>query len=317
MKGDVAVSTVNAGEHGYVVCASSSRVEAWSTVRLPYEPAGWLIDFRQTLRAAVSTLRSSPDQLLHAMYASKSVALVDVENVLLYNVGMSAFRRASHCGIRLERSFTPPPTPPEGTWSGRALDHYHRYSRAPIDGGFSAWTVGPVLASFDDVDCTDVRKPGSVFAAIRRTRRRPGMLGAAPSRFGLRLSVAPPRDSATDLTSVLKPLLDGVISAYHAHNGTDLTELATRLAHAGAGPPAAALQDLEDQRWQALGRRCLVRRFRESVQWNPADDLCVAADIRFRQDAPTERWRLSGEVLHVLVLDPDHPERQAESNEHR
>ena len=48
----------------------------------------------------------------------------------------------------------------------------------------------------------------------------------------------------------------------------------------------------------ALGRRRLLHRFRDGVQWNPADDRCVTARLRLQ---PGDEWRLKGE-LHSLVL---------------
>lgn len=73
-------------------------VVAWSTRRLPFEPAGWLLEFRRTLRAAVTALEAPAGTPLTAIYASADRSPCDVENVLVYNVGC-AIRRPSGCEL--------------------------------------------------------------------------------------------------------------------------------------------------------------------------------------------------------------------------
>jgi hypothetical protein len=77
------------GEGWVVHGPSDGVVGAWSIARLPFEPSGPLLEFRAELRRAVRELvtgASSPYGLT-ATYCSASVAFVDAENVLLYNVG--------------------------------------------------------------------------------------------------------------------------------------------------------------------------------------------------------------------------------------
>lgn len=107
-------------------------VEMWTTRRLPY------ID-RQTTgeRAALERLRRAlrllPDDqstILSARYTSSHDGSFDVENVLAYNVGMSAFRGAARRGMIFERVRATPPAAP----SELLYDHHHAYelSRHPL-----------------------------------------------------------------------------------------------------------------------------------------------------------------------------------------
>jgi hypothetical protein len=74
-------------------------------------------EFQQELRAALRGLVAAPQQILSARYLSESLAPVDVENVLLYNVGVGAFKMAAHDGLRVERRYqTPPPLPSRAAW---------------------------------------------------------------------------------------------------------------------------------------------------------------------------------------------------------
>lgn len=56
-------------------------------MRLPYQPRGWLRDFRRELGTACRTLVAGPPQILHATYSSEDRSLVDLENALTYNLG--------------------------------------------------------------------------------------------------------------------------------------------------------------------------------------------------------------------------------------
>jgi hypothetical protein len=115
----------------YVISSSSSLVEAWSAKRLPFEPKGWLRELKTEIGEAVRKLEVTDGELLHAVYASDARDPCDVENVLLYNVGVGCFRGAGHNGIRIERAFkaSAPPEPVAG-----AQSHSHPL-RLTIDAG--------------------------------------------------------------------------------------------------------------------------------------------------------------------------------------
>lgn len=99
---------------------------------------------------------------------------------------------------------------------------------------------------------------------------------AAPLRLRLQLTVPPGAVSTT--TGILEPLVDGVVSALHAHDGSEVTDLAARLAL--LGPDAREISGLLlDTSRSILGTRRLLWRWREGVQWNPADDRVVTCEL--------------------------------------
>ena len=61
-------------------------VEATSQARLPFEPRGWLIDFRRELAQACRTLTARPGQILHATYTSADRSRSDIENLSLIHI---------------------------------------------------------------------------------------------------------------------------------------------------------------------------------------------------------------------------------------
>ncbi|HAF10755.1 MAG TPA: hypothetical protein DCK98_11840 [Chloroflexi bacterium] len=127
-------------------------VEAWSTSRLPFEPnkapaRPWLPAFRSRLRDALADLHATDGQMLVAEFATDERHLFDVENVLLYNVGLDAFQLSGRDGVRFERR--------AWGWVPQGLSGahcYHRYVTGAVDHGAAHPSRG-VLASWSAVPC--------------------------------------------------------------------------------------------------------------------------------------------------------------------
>ncbi len=119
---------------------ANAMVEAWSVTRLPFEPRGSMLELRTSLRLALRSLadRAGPSYRLSCTYTSQQVGVVDTENVLLYNVGASAFGRPST--IHIERRFELPALVP--LRRGR-VEHHHRYLAAE-DTPECGWSKGPI-----------------------------------------------------------------------------------------------------------------------------------------------------------------------------
>jgi len=294
----------------YIVQSAADVVEMWSAVRLPFEPHGWQVNMRNELREALQDLRTSSGWL-HAVYrAAADGALVDTENVLLYNVGGTALRPLMARAVTFERSYQVPPQPPGPVLGDGQTLHYHRYSEAR-DTSFEFWKPGRLLGSFFDVPVDSVDdKPAPVWKAIRDYAAPPAETATAPTRFVINVQITDTRESrpADSVVSIIKPGLDGIISAYHSHEGSDGVAEARRLEEAGLGTAETLQKQLLDPRWAALGPRRLVRPFGETgVQWNPADDYCVAAHVSLTTDKASAdnhqaRWRLTAELMEATLL---------------
>lgn len=280
----------------YAIRASADAVEAWSTVRLPFEPKGRMLELRTELRAALRSLSPAPGAQLHAVYgASDDGQFVDTENVLLYNVGTAALRHLAGSAVTFERTFAYPP-PPDKSGLPPAHLHYQRYAvEAPTE--LHHWRPAGTIASFDGVDVPSLKSPGTVWAALR-TGTPPRLLAEDPARFLVRLKIRDRKPALrTNLATLIKPTLDGIISAFHSHT-EPADQVAQRLAHAGVGQYDPLRTHLADPNWAALGSRTLVKPFgAHGVQWNPADDYCMAAAVTIdRAPEHGPRWQLSGEL---------------------
>ncbi len=294
----------------YVLRAAPDVVELWSTVRLPYEPRDWLLEMRNDLRRALRDSTSRSGGHLHAVYsAADDGAFVDTENVLLYNVGSGALRPLMTRSVTFERGYEMPPPPPDSRLADGAALHYQRYCEARGD-AFEFWRPGRQMASFTGVPVDSIHdKPGPVWKAIRDFAAVPTETSCTPAQFVLKLQLTDTRKDrpATSLVDIVKPTLDGIISAYHSLEGSDGVVEAQRLEEAGLGSRETLRKQLLDRRWAALGATRVVRpsTAAERVRWYPADDFCAAAHITLDADSCVAdghhaRWRMSAELAEAL-----------------
>jgi hypothetical protein len=240
-------------------------------------------DARASRRAAASVaqLSAGPADALHAIYTSPVGGHFDVENVLLYNVGPSAFARVASLELMVERSIGPVPDPPQGLMEAR---HHYCYEVVPSEATWRHWSAIRPLASFGPLELgplADVVRPSRVWYAMRRAGAALTPTAGPPSRFGLELVLEAPDDVPVNLAVIAKPLLDGIVAAFHAHDDTAaLDEVGGRIAAQLDVSVDEVRALLGEDQMAILGTRRLVWPWRDGVQWNPADHLCVAFRIR-------------------------------------
>ena len=275
-------------------------IELWSTVRPPFEPRGWPKEMRDEVAAAVRGLRVTSRRILHATYVSPVARACDAENVLFYNIGLGAFSRSMSNGVRFERSHSQPPPPPQA--SPKRPKHYLRYDVGDRDAGFRHWRIGVNAATWEDVELpalTGSTKVAAIWLAIGRAADTVRTERLALKPFGVRIELDVPSGAVgSTVAPFLKPLLDGLFSAFHRHDGTDIMEISRRVAaHTGADVSEVATL-LESDKVAALGERKLVRRFLSGIQWNPNDDDGVAVELMVRTKK-SARWSMSGALFRV------------------
>ena len=104
-----------------------------------------------------------------------------------------------------------------------------------------------------------------------------------------------------NLTSVIKPLLDGVICAFHFDSNPDPIAV-QRLAATTGLEREMILHRLQSPKTPILGSRRLLDPYRSFVKWNPADDLCAAFRIRrVTRAAPgdSDAFSLRGSLVEI------------------
>lgn len=143
--------------------------------------------------------------------------------MLLYNVGPGNFTHLVRHGLWFARTYALPPPPLPVGW---AAEHYYRYEPGPSVSD-ATWTQGEVLAEFRALTLTAIRKPHEVWFAVRQQgtppMALPMALPQAIPQFAIDIVLTPPRrygeTGGPSLAGIVKPLLDGVISAYHDTTG--------------------------------------------------------------------------------------------------
>ncbi|MFF3358059.1 hypothetical protein ACFYWN_36840 [Streptomyces sp. NPDC002917] len=270
----------------YEIEASRSMVSAWSVARLPFEPRGWQRRFRGELRLALRALEPEGGHGLIAEYDAPNDAFVDVENVLLYNVGAGAYGHLLGPGLVCRRG---------SSTDGR---HHLRYALASVipdpDPGATC-VIGDLAADLGDVL---PRTPGEWWMRLRpRTTIRTGRPAAerVADSFVLDLSLAGPNLPGRRSAGIVKALLDGVVSCFHAHDASAPDVLLPRLASLAL--PKHAWDLVCEPSTAVLGVRPLVRPHGKGIAWNPADERCYAFRVAFTYGT---RWKVHAQ-LRVLA----------------
>ena len=256
---------------------------------------------RNELRGALREIECGPQEVLHSTYLSSLAARYDAENVLLYNVGAAYFRRSCAAGLRFEATPRGLPAAPRPT-AGEPR-HYHRYQPAAWSGGFNYWTSGLEIVRWD-MPCAPLTATADVASIWHLIKSSAALMevssGDSPSRFALRVLIDAPEWVRFNCAALVKPVFDGIVCALHVHDGSMLGEVGERLAARLGTDPTKVVGGLMDDRIAVLGKRRLLWPWRHSVQWNPADDLCLAGELLIRR-GQGHTWRLAGKLL---ALDP-------------
>ena len=260
----------------FVIEAEPTVVRFWSSKRLAFQPKGPALEARNELKGAIANLKSTGR--LHAEFTTTDPSFCDLENVLLYNVGMSAFATIGSDEITLVRKSVEPTS----TSKNRRFPYCHTYTTKPTDTS----TPSPLLSRQFGLP-KKVSVASTWFAA-----RGLGLSGnlLRPTNLGMRVELGLPSTDRRSLHSIMKVLLDGLVSSLHRHDGTHLETVTSRLANA-LSLPCTALESALMTGSAELGMRALIHPFMQGVQWNPADDIFSYVNLhRTTREAPMCRF---------------------------
>lgn len=276
-----------------------NSVELWSTKRLPFEPSGWLLEMRNSLFSEIKKLNIKNDSALYAIYSSKEKGFFDVENVLFYNVGAGAFKEICQNDLVFERTEKSPPEISQELL--KSPNHYQGYFIMNKDQLSPFWKKRQTIASWSNVPCpplkvsTKAEKIWEVMKKVDIQLKRPQSV----KRFGMSVDIKAPEGTKTNLSSLVKPLLDGIISSFHSHEVIKSNETVDILSNRIGVDQSKIKEWLYDSINDVLGKRNLVYLFRNNIKWNPADDLCLTTSLHFDDSLDEENWLLSGEIFSI------------------
>jgi hypothetical protein len=281
----------NPSWHVEPVSPGHPHVEAWSRRRLPFGSNGEMRALRNALRAALRELRAADGEILHATYISPIDELCDTENVLIYNLESTACFGANardgggsaKARSKLSQPHRPASVAPRIT-TGTRPDRRARRS------------VGALAHFTAELPSPETLELSRLWYALKNGEWRLDGEAESPRLFGLRLRWATP-GRMRNATELIKPVIDAVVTSLQAHDHpVTLPEVSARVAAMLGQRPDEVSNLLTDQRQTLLGASRLLWPWRASVQWNPCDDRCVAAELLIARDA---RPSLAGEVFAV------------------
>ena len=273
--------------------ATNNQVNAWSVQYISFEPKDWRRTMREELKLAINELEGN---CLYAAYVSESDLLCDVENVLLYNVGASAFKTLSKNGLCFERGFgsTSFPSP-----DNLSVSHFYHYSQGNT---FRLWKENEALAFWREIALptpTSTSKPHLFWHALKNGKVTCSYKEVPLKQFGLDIQLHIPNTSWCNLAVLVKPLLDGVISAFHQQSIPCESIVLQRLSALTDSSLAETKRLLYEVVYPVLEARPIISAFRQGIIWNPGDDACVACRVKVQRSVDNESWSMNGRLFSV------------------
>jgi hypothetical protein len=227
---------------------------------------GWMGTCASALRDELRRLEIGEGTVLEATLAGEPPREADLENILLYNVGMPEAH--VHAGVRLRRMRSA---------SAGVIQRYRRVPAAATGGGEPPVAVVVVPLA----DGSALESARSVWLATRRAvvAALPAGPPMAPGGVDLsvRLSTGPGRLRGS--VDLIKRLLDGVCASLHSYAGANSGEVAERLALELGEDPRAVRELVLSARGALLGPCDCFWLRGARVQVSPADDRIQAADV--------------------------------------
>jgi hypothetical protein len=111
------------------------------------------------------------------------------------------------------------------------------------------------------------------------------------SPIKVQIAVFAPRNMQPNLADIVKPMVDGFISALHYYVGKQLDSVVNRLAERLKCYAPEQVRALLLEKTNALLGPCAVPHLRaEGLQWSPADHVLIGGEI-IREDSDSLKIR--------------------------
>ena len=276
----------------YIVLSSNYGVMACSKIKIPFEPNPDQATLRELVQSKLKELRPLGNQILYAKYGCASSQFTDIENALFYNIGTASFSAA----LSKETSVFFQRIQPNEIYSFEdwEFQYLYYYSWAP-KGKNRYWWEHELICEWNNIPLEKVNsnlKATDYFLAIKQS---PALVKCFEkdneTTLGLKIKLSIPRAiSFTNVVSTMKPMIDGVICAFHAPDGIAVDEV-SNLLNINKEVFASAEKT-------CLGKHCYISPYRKSVKWNPQDERLdyVVIEPVIVDD---ERFSFSGQLFAI------------------
>lgn len=231
--------------------------------------------FKSRLRTAIQMMLANEQSILDAQYAEiNNKRFYDLENVLIYNLGTSTFKHLCLYGIRFSDMDNPLDFCSEHNI--KTHKHIYYYRRTDVRENISSkFDLSLPIVKWDsaEFDVHEKNSPFKYWKAMQNAKLHNSKSYDSVDSFALMIGLYLPKNM--NVINLIKPLIDGVVSAFHGKN-----EMMHR-TYAEFCQKHNYLETRQNSEWVfPLGNREYIRKKGDSFIWNPADDKLRAAVIR-------------------------------------
>jgi hypothetical protein len=118
--------------------------------------------------------------------------------------------------------------------------------------------------------------------------------------WGISMAIRAPSSHPVACSTLVKPLIDGITSALHCHDSSDIDYFAERLAkNLGLRDDRSMKSLLEDSTNALFGRTNLLYRHGHNLQWNPKDDYCTYCSVKCQYGLSVKGLEITALVFDV------------------
>jgi hypothetical protein len=277
-----------------------------SKVRIPFDnsTSNDILELKEDLLFAIHTLSANANGVISAKYGTTTVQkqLYDLENVLFYNIGTANFINLSQNGIVFAEISPYDIARKRNEWGlSEEYKHYYEYKICSFNADKSSDLE---IACWQDIPFCKCKSlsPFDAWLAMHNAEGNIQVKGHIACELGdafaLHLILEKPKALPFNITSAMKPLLDGIISALHGgcFDEDMISLLMEKLS--------CTRDQIMNIGMNVLGKRDYVQKYpcaKSGIKWNPADDMCKSVSI---QVVDGDEWKISGKVFKIMPRCP-------------
>lgn len=279
---------------------SNTSVVVFSKGRIPFElpkaNTEAVRELKEELILAIKQLESFENSVLCARYGTtdETKGFYDIENVLFYNIGTKKFNVLAKQSIAFAAVSESEIIKMRKQWNiPEEYCHYYEYTLLP-ELVPPSQTKG-LLASWENISfckCTGLT-PFASWNSIKEEANNIKIYDRIycdnGDKFALVLEIEKPQKAKFSIMTAMKPLLDGLICAFHNSNfeKEEVECFSQKLGCDRDKIQSAELNVLGERQSKYIQIYC------DNLKWNPADDLCQCVTISIIEG---NEWRLSGKI---------------------
>lgn len=269
-----------APENCYTVKSSSETIYAASKYYIPFEinksdphKAQMIQSFSDELTGQINSLQIlASREVFIAKYGELGKPrFYDIENMCIYNLGTSTFSHCCPTDIAFsEMSIKEIEECQKKVGARQEQKYFYAYELVLREELEYICNSKQLIAGWShiDIDTNLANTPRRYWESIRRQYERVYVHQALsdPIRdyFGLQVTVHLPRQVLP--AGIMKPLLDGVVCAFHGRDSID--DILQIITHDSFD----RMVNSAENNIAVLGNRNYVQLYRDGFKWNPADE---------------------------------------------